>query len=887
MTFDRRNSPPTDDSTTGPRLSRTKSLPSEAPGKHRWLSGFRKKSKETEDSNGFTRMARTFSRSSESTTEESFVGKLKDKLNRGQRTASQTDSLDSQSVSSLPMRHNSLATATLHHETHHDKLPPLQTSSVSDSDSVSPNDSPVERVASHHSAAKPETPLGELKKYHKMVRKRVGFAASVFQNDPPQQIPPLKPHKGNVEITNSGELFVSQQTRPRDFTFAPYLEQQHAILARSAQNKAHDSATRLHTSLTRHGFLNLFGGEEDEGPPVHTISRKLDIDGSMIMAKDNDEPGQDDSQTEEEPDKADQSPDAIYTRCCHLREILPIKSMLKQLKDQIAPIPELHIVNVKPTMIEVLAFTDFLRVMPVVWVRMDGLELETEMIRILLASLSNSPQLSRLSFRNTKLDDVAWKYLCAFISSNKSLINLDVSCDPAHCRITPFDRKDVDWNLLTDALEVRGGIEAISLRGTHIPLKSWQDLVARGFAKGNYLDISKNGLDRNYLEKIVEWINSPNSSLTGLDIGGNDLHESYDLLRHILYNAKIRKLAVEDANLLFSADFTRLFNSEMAMQSSIRSLQMSGNAALFPDIMDTLIEMLPQFPSLARFELNRCSLDSGDVVKLCEAFVQCKSLAEIGLLDNKEINDTAAAALCVVAHTSNSVVQVNVDQSRWSEGFKASLAKYCLQNYSQAGTGQVKGDNESLEARDFSGNLVALREEILNNTAVEPPVHVLEKIAELRKNYRGKIAELLEARRHAALSEQQYESLIRLFFYDQTLERLIKQYKSLRAGPRRESLATPMTETVTKLDTSRAPLSRNASSVSVSNLKQQEKEEGVFHKLNTYLIGQNEAPPAVADLSGDALREALESTDTDKTEDIIKHLKNYTFSDLQREIEPK
>ena len=44
----------------------------------------------------------------------------------------------------------------------------------------------------------------------------------------------------------------------------------------------------------------------------------------------------------------------LYTRCCHLREIMPIKATLSQLEGQTGTLPYLRFMNPRPTMIEVL-----------------------------------------------------------------------------------------------------------------------------------------------------------------------------------------------------------------------------------------------------------------------------------------------------------------------------------------------------------------------------------------------------------------------------------------------------------------------------------------------------------------------------------------------------
>lgn len=63
------------------------------------------------------------------------------------------------------------------------------------------------------------------------------------------------------------------------------------------------------------------------------------------------EPDQDKYQDGHSIENNEVTLDVIYTRCCHLREILPIPSTLRQVKDKTAPLQILKFLNPKPTLI--------------------------------------------------------------------------------------------------------------------------------------------------------------------------------------------------------------------------------------------------------------------------------------------------------------------------------------------------------------------------------------------------------------------------------------------------------------------------------------------------------------------------------------------------------
>ena len=177
--------------------------------------------------------------------------------------------------------------------------------------------------------------------------------------------------------------------------------------------------------------------------------------------------------------------DIIYTRCCRLREILPVPSSLKQLVGRVPPIQTYKFLNPKPTLIDILSICDFLSIVPVNNVIFDNVLLTSKMFKTLLASLVNSTSLVKLGLKNSVMEAEDWGNLCSFLLRNKSIRKLDIS--QTRARLSTGDsssyRENMDWQLLVDVLNIRTGkvpLEELLLNGvkvSNIPLDMLMGLL--------------------------------------------------------------------------------------------------------------------------------------------------------------------------------------------------------------------------------------------------------------------------------------------------------------------------------------------------------------------------------------------------------------------------
>ncbi|PRT53307.1 MAP-ous protein 1 [Wickerhamiella sorbophila] len=733
--------------------------------------------------------------------------------------------------------------------------------------------------------------------------KHVGFSAQVFSKDPPQIIPPLNPHQGNVEFLPDGKLVVTPSERFQELGLCRYLDSNHSEVAQKATIQAADNASRLHgqlTGKTRGGFFSKVTGEnqtmhkaeESEWDrelldatvkcPVPNNPRNSSYGAGEKLASSDEE-----EEVKSDADEQDLSPEKIYTRCCHLREIMPIKSMLRQLKDARAPITSLRICNTKPTMIEILAFSDFVTIVPVISVNLQNLVITSEMLRIILCGLERSKKLGRINLSNTKLDELGWKYLCVFMLRTTSLtaLSLEVDFSEKKSSIPEFNRRDMDWSLFDRVLKARPGVELMDLEGTKIPTKYLKLLLEDGFKNGRALSVSRNNLTHDDIAAIRAWAAAEGSRVEGLDLSHNDLSQEWDTVRDLLYNPQIARLELNGTKLNRPATGNP-FATKLISQR-LESLDLSDNPQMFPRDLPHLVESLPAFRHLTRLSLNRCGITHDVMVSLCEAISHCHKLSYLSLKDNGSWTETSAAALCVAVRMSRSLVTVEADFNDWSEPHRGKLTKYCIENLERSTSGALNGQIEETftgekDVDEFKRDINSLTLHLRENPKMNVDQKSIDRVVSLRTKVREQLAQLLEKKTYNTLTVSEREKLISLYYYDGSLDRLIKEC-AVYSGLVREEDDKTGDDLVTPVDSLRPSLSRRSSVSSLLSLKKQEHEEGEFHKINTFLA-QN---PDILnekdlDLTGETLRKALIEKSSGHAETLLSQLQKLHALDLEK-----
>lgn len=442
--------------------------------------------------------------------------------------------------------------------------------------------------------------------------KRVAFHSLTFLIDPPQQIPSRMPRKGNVEVLPSGTVRV-----------IPLTEADKAAIEKSQKGLggglvvggtgALGLIKSSHTDDLDEGSSGdeqTSGkdrcGEEDTAIDKH--AKLLAIDKPMLhhVAR----PGY------TVPVKK-MALDLMYTRCCHLREILPIPAIAKQIpKGSMAPLPLLQLRNPTPTMIEIQTFADFIRIAPIICISLDGVSLSYEQFKILLSAMCAKKQLEKLSLRNTPIDAAGWSLLCWFLSRNRVINRLDITqCPPlsvnvlkkkkkkpekkgedellARMTCNKENRSDMDWSLFTATLIARGGIEELILTGCCITdLVVFELLIKQAITLKTYkLGLAYNQITPSQLKVVVEnWVLS--SLSRGLDLGYNDILSSAYLnvfleisrtekFERMMPKSQLGFLSLNATNLHFDDQFQEVFDKLLVSLPNLKYLDLSNNPKLF------------------------------------------------------------------------------------------------------------------------------------------------------------------------------------------------------------------------------------------------------------------------------------------------------------------
>ena len=670
---------------------------------------------------------------------------------------------------------------------------------------------------------------------------RVSFALDGLVEDPQQQIPSRRPKRGNVlipedmlapppklsiGITNSfNEQTKDERPKVDPKLYEQALARQNFFTAESKKHseEAHIAALRMAKEVSsfkkrRGSFLKSDEDEDDEDEEDITDSRfvsgddKLDIDTPLHEHVDyfgHEEHNSSSSSTDEEADR-DISLETLYTRCCHLREILPIPATLKQLKGKSKPLHVLKMLNPKPTLIDILSFSDFLAIAPVISVILDNVTIDTEMLRIILISLKNSKMLDKLSLRNVPIDAEGWKYLCKFLRLNTSIQKLDISQQrlkksSAHSKTI---RSDLDWDLFTDTLILRGGIEELVIHGCCLSTDQLNNLVNKALIlKTKRLGFASAQLDVEKMSILAKWISAPNTTCNGIDFAFNDLSQG----QLVPINTVLKQRSSDIRLQFFSLNSTNVQLKEcseliknLSALPSLRFLDLSNNAHLFPDIIPVLRDYLPKYPDLRRLHFDFDNLTEFAIVQLCVIFQQCPRLVHVSFLGNNKITSKSASALYSAVKHSH-IYNIDMDYDGLDEELVSRIAFYLMRNMEtllnfsvnpkgadiKTSSAKSMADSESntitagVIAKDedliFDGSLLTkAAEHLLENgshiSGEERMViyrALVEKTVKLRTEIHDAMNKLFEAREKGKLSIEGKENLLRFCLLDDSLENIL------------------------------------------------------------------------------------------------------------------
>ncbi|CUM68466.1 uncharacterized protein PRCAT00006191001 [Priceomyces carsonii] len=660
--------------------------------------------------------------------------------------------------------------------------------------------------------------------------KRVAFHSLTFLIDPPQQIPARKPRKGNVEVLTNGTIKVR-----------PLTEEEKVLVKRSLMGKGGGIV------VGGSGALGLVSPEEEkelkEGDLGQEMETAPDMEEAPIDKEDEenaidkhaklfaiDKPMVHHQRTGYALPVEKMALDLMYTRCCHLREILPIPAILKQIpKGSMAPIPMLQLKNPNPTMIEIQSFADFLRIAPIICISLDGVNLSLKQFKILLSAMCAKKQLEKLSLRNTPIDHEGWALLCWFLSRNRVLNRLDITQCPSlsvnlkrkkkkesdkkaeevdRMKSNLDNRTDMDWALFTATIVARGGIEELILTGCcidHIP--TFEKLIKLALLiKTNRLGLAYSNLSVKQLEIVRHWLMK--DFARGLDLGYNDfLSLEYmkvllDMKKSHHFETKLSKsslafFSLNSCNLRFSEPFKEVFETILMKFPSLKYLDLSNNMQLFntdkkpssenaeseeasEEELNTITyftSKFPMFPLLIRLHLENNNFGLKSLISIAEIIPFCRHLGYLSLLGNK-LDLVSASALNQGLKNSNTLIALDCDYDDLPDFIKERSGLYTMRNMERMLYASKKQEpnkqDENSEAPSLTDHLdriLAMKAQHkldLNSPEVSSFISMVNKI---RQELKETVNELLKLQLKNELNIEGKETLIRLFFINSSIER--------------------------------------------------------------------------------------------------------------------
>lgn len=716
--------------------------------------------------------------------------------------------------------------------------------------------------------------------------RRVTFALDKLPDDPPQQIPSRRPKKGNVIVVDdlvSGPAKLSigitneNQVETKKYDekeFKLVLESQRRALEEAEKHaqEAHFAAKRIAHEVKnfKHSKKSEIEHEQEQEEQVELDVSNLEIDKPIHLHEHHYE--------EEEHKKDEDIPlELIYTRCCHLREILPIPATLKQLKNKHSPLTTLKMLNPKPTLIDIYSFSDFIAIVPIKTLIFDNVTMNSEMLKIILSSCINSTTLLKLTFKNVPIDSNGWKYLCKFLSRNKSVQKLDISQMKLKTDLPLSQhRSEMDWELFINTLNLRGGIQELILNGCKLNTLDFLRLIDEGVSLSTKrLGLASMDLNSDQIRKVANWMTFNGSCCEGVDLGYNDLSIESNfkpLIKKISYNENplLASISLNSTNLTNVEDVALLIRS-LSKVENLNFLDLSNLKEVFPSIMPYLNKYLPRFPNLKRLHLDSNELSTKSFSILSGIIPKCNKLIHISIMNQSAISYESAATLYSAVKSSPTILNLDLDYDLIDEKISSRIAVCLMKNMERTMHGEENTQYHHLDSHDdilFDGSLIAETAgkliEKFNTNEIENDEFskkflkkkFLNKIIDARSNINKTIDELLTKQDQKLLSLQEKEDLLRFYFLDNSLLKIFEIFENLNDDsiPQQSNdtttlhphqMATELTEgkeTPIDVATGKPILLRSVSQTSMQ-AKKQEEEEGEFHRWGFFVQQQRQLYP--------------------------------------------
>ncbi|KOS20465.1 MAP-homologous protein 1 [Escovopsis weberi] len=430
------------------------------------------------------------------------------------------------------------------------------------------------------------------------------------------------------------------------------------------------------------------------------------------------------------------NPVRIYRRCCQLRESPILKKITEQLNDSANTsattgyVNKLDLTGYFMQLQDLITLGDYLAVVPVREVILDGSGLTDEGLRVILAGLLAAKQpevgrrrhrphaeqqggvVERLSIKDNNLGTDGWKYIALFVYMSRSLKQLDLSKIPFPRETALHKMKSLApgmhhslgiADIFAKSLAERPAgstLEMVNIGETE-PSTEQLGIIIDGMAKCGVsrLGVANNKLDQHGLRHVAKYLEA--GKCEGLDIGGNDLRDHMDILAaSIKESDPLWAISLAGCNLV-PCSLCRIF-PVLTRLPSLRFIDLSHNHDLFdskPSAVGVLRRCLPQMDHLKRIHLRDVNMTAEQAIALVEVVPEVHSLAHINLLENPELARLADAkteeakeeacalyaSLMAASRISKSMICVDIDvpSAEATEIVKAmakQVVAYCLRN---------------------------------------------------------------------------------------------------------------------------------------------------------------------------------------------------------------
>ncbi|GAV54962.1 hypothetical protein ZYGR_0AS02850 [Zygosaccharomyces rouxii] len=688
-------------------------------------------------------------------------------------------------------------------------------------------------------------PADPLEKLSKVPMKRVSFAVDKFNNDPPQQLPSRRPRPGNVMvpedmvseapaislgITNNGAPAAREPRFTKDSReYKLALENQKRLLKEAAkhQQEAHMAAKHIEHEVTSsksgHPF-HIFGNsmrpkaqekEKDAEAGLDIRAAKLSIDKPIHV---NEHPFQNDGEgADNGPDDEDKEMtlDVVYTRCCHLREILPIPSTLRQVTGKSAPLHVLKFLNPRPTLIDILSFCDFISIVPINTVVFDKVSLTPEMFQVIVTSLVHSRALEKLSLRNVVINREGWRLLCKFLVLNRSITKLNIS--QTRTKSDADNRDQMDWPLFTHVLRKRRGkpLEELLLNGVRfdkLPPEHFCQLLTAfaeqpGLQTGIRLGVAASEINSECMKFLLSWMSKYN--VQGVDFGYNDLSAYVKLIANKLSTLNYERLEYLTLNssCLPSGNDLGLLLKYLVALPRLKFLDISNLPQCFPEALTFLHKYLPKFPQLSRIHVDNDNLSFKNLSLLCTIFPKCRSLNHVSIqgqaltapIDGEPSEEVSqftrnalAANLLALVKNSPNLVNLDVDYDEVPDTIRSRIALTLMHNMNKNMDSNFQIDDLSKQDELlFDGSLLAeTAESILERLDKKSYVETdatkryltkkyFEQTQQVHNKVQTTIDKMFDRKKYGELPLKEKENLLRLVLLEKNLANVLEIFAGL------------------------------------------------------------------------------------------------------------